>query len=70
MPHHDRRMPGGHGPANDPDVKGLAAMPQGNGDYTVPTIDFNMGGPWLFEVQIQDGSTMHKAYFATEVGEE
>jgi hypothetical protein len=70
MPHHDSRMPGGHGPTNDPDVQELAAMPQGKGDYRVPTIDFNMGGPWLFEVQLQDGGTMHKAYFATQVGEE
>jgi hypothetical protein len=70
MPHHDRRMAGGHGPANDPDVKGFEAMPQGKGNYTVSTVDFNMGGPWLFEVQVQNGNTMRKAYFATEVGEE
>jgi hypothetical protein len=70
MPHHDHRMPGGHGPANDPDLAGLEAMPQGNGNYTIPTVDFTMGGPWLFEVQVQDGDTIHKAYFATEIGEE
>jgi YtkA-like len=70
MPHHDHRMPGGHGPANDPDVQGFEAIPQGNGNYTVPTVDFNMGGPWFFEIQVQEGETMHKAYFATEVGEE
>jgi hypothetical protein len=70
MPHHDHRMPGGHGPANDPDLQGFEVMPQGNGDYTMPTVDFNMGGPWLFEVRVQDGDPMHKAYFATEVGEE
>jgi hypothetical protein len=70
MPHHDHRMPGGHGPANDPDVKGFEAVPQGHGAYMLPTVDFNMGGPWFFEVQVQDGDTMHKAYFATEVGEE
>jgi hypothetical protein len=70
MPHHDRRLPGGHGPANDPDVKGVEAMPQGQGSYTVPIIDFSMGGSWLFEVQMQHGDSMHKAYFATEVGEE
>ncbi|WP_179137014.1 FixH family protein [Candidatus Entotheonella palauensis] len=70
MPHHDHRMPGGHGPANDPDVKGLDALTKGKGDYTLPTVDFSMGGPWLFEVHVQDGKTMNKAYFAAEVGEE
>ena len=70
MPHHDRRMPGGHGPANDPDVKGFDAIAKGQGDYTLPTIDFSMGGPWLFEIRIQDGATVKKAYFASEVGEE
>ena len=34
MPHHDRRMPGGHGPANDPDVQGFEAMAKGKGGYT------------------------------------
>jgi hypothetical protein len=70
MPHHDHRMPSGHGPANDPDVQGLEARPQGKGNYTLPTVDFSMGGPWFFEVRIQDGDTVHKAYFASEIGEE
>ena len=70
LPHHDRRMPGGHGPANDPDVQGLAASPQGNGEYTVPMIDFTMGGLWLFEIYVQHTGTMHRAYFATKIGEE
>ena len=51
MPHHDRHMPGGHGPANDPDVQGIMAQPVGQGRYTIPTVDFTMDGPWLFEVQ-------------------
>jgi YtkA-like len=70
MPHHDHGMPGGHGPANDPDVQGLEAMPEGNGVYLLPTIDFSMGGAWLFEVDVQESDTMHKAYFASEIGEE
>ncbi|ETX01302.1 MAG: hypothetical protein ETSY1_07875 [Candidatus Entotheonella factor] len=70
MPHHDHRMPGGHGPANDPDVQGLEAQATGQGDYTLSTVDFSMGGPWLFEVHVQDGNTLNKAYFASEVGEE
>lgn len=71
MPHHDRRLPGGHGPANDPDVQGLEAKyDTAQGRYVVPTVDFSMSGPWLFEVQIQQENTMHKAYFATEIGEE
>ena len=70
MPHHDRRMPGGHGLANDPDVEGLAATPKGNGDYAMPTVDFSMGGAWFFEVHLKKGGKMYKAYFATEIGEE
>jgi len=31
MPHHDHRLPGGHGPANDPEVHGLVAHPDGPG---------------------------------------
>jgi hypothetical protein len=70
MPHHDHRMPGGHGPANDPDVTGIEAALEAQGRYTVPTVDFSMAGPWLFEVRIrQDGQT-HNAYFAGKVGEE
>jgi hypothetical protein len=37
---------------------------------TIPTVDFTMGGPWLFEVQVQAGSETHKAYFAASIGEE
>jgi hypothetical protein len=70
MPSHDRRMPGGHGPANDPDVRGIVAQADGQGRYTIPTVDFTMGGPWLFEVQVQEGSETHKAYFAAAIGEE
>jgi hypothetical protein len=70
MPSHDRRMPGGHGPANDPDVQGIAAQPVGQGRYTIPTVDFTMGGPWLFEVQVHEGSETRKAYFAASIGEE
>jgi len=55
MPQHDRRMPGGHGPANDPDVKGLVAMPEGRGRYRVNTVDFSMPGPWLLEVVVTNG---------------
>ncbi len=70
MPSHDRRMPGGHGPANDPDVQGLAAQPAGQGRYSIPTVDFSMGGPWLLEVQVQEGAETRKAYFAASIGEE
>jgi hypothetical protein len=70
MPHHDHRMPGGHGPANDPDVQGLEAQSQGGGHYALSTIDFSMGGAWLFEIDIQEGDTVYKAYFASEIGEE
>jgi hypothetical protein len=70
MPTHDRRLPGGHGPANDPDVQGIVVRPDGPGRYTIPTVDFTMGGPWLFEVQVQEGSETHKAYFAAAIGEE
>ena len=70
MPSHDQRMPGGHGPANDPDVQGIAAQPVGQGRYTIPTVDFTMAGPWLLEVQVQDGSETRKAYFAAAIGKE
>jgi hypothetical protein len=70
MPSHDQRMPGGHGPANDPDVQGIVAQPVGQGRYTIPTVDFTMGGPWLFEVQVQEGSETRQAYFAASIGEE
>jgi len=70
MPHHDHRMPGGHGPANDPDVTGIEAALDAQGRYTVPTVDFSMAGPWLFEVRIQQDGQTHNAYFAGKVGEE
>ncbi len=70
MPHHDHRMVGGHGPANDPDVAGMVVQLDENGRYTLPTIDFSMAGPWLIEVQVSDGAETHKAYMAARVGEE
>ena len=70
MPHHDQRMPGGHGPANDPDVQGIVAQPAEQGRYTIPTVDLTMSGPWLFEVHVQRGAETYKAYFAADVGEE
>jgi hypothetical protein len=70
MPHHDHRMPGGHGPANDPDVTGIEAALDAQGRYTVPTVDFSMAGPWLFEVRIQQDGKTYNAYFAGKVGEE
>lgn len=70
MPHHDHRMPGGHGPANDPDVKGLAVMPDDQGRYRVSTVDFSMPGPWLLEVVVKNNGETLKAYFAPNVGEE
>lgn len=69
MPHHDRRLPGGHGAANDPDVKGVPAQAAGAGRYTVPLVDLTMDGPWLFEIQIQGDTTTHKVYVAPTVGE-
>ena len=70
MPQHDHRMPGGHGPANDPDVTGIEATLDAQGRYTVPTVDFSMAGPWLLEVRIQQDGQTHNAYFAGNVGEE
>jgi hypothetical protein len=70
MPQHDHGMPGGHGPANDPDVQGFVAEPDGTGHYAVQTVDFSMPGPWLVEMQIQQGSTALSAYFAVSVGEQ
>ncbi len=70
MPHHDNRLPGGHGPANDPEVKGIIVEPDQQGYYIVPTIDFSMAGSWLFEVRVQQGSKLYKGYFAATVGEE
>jgi hypothetical protein len=70
MPQHDRHMPGGHGPANDPEVQGLVAEPDATGRYTVQTVDFSMAGPWLFEVQVQQGTHTFSAYFAASVTEQ
>jgi hypothetical protein len=70
MPHHDRRMPGGHGPANDPDVQGIVAHVDSQGRYTVRPIDFTMPGPWLFEIQVHEGAITHKAYFGAYVSAE
>jgi hypothetical protein len=70
MPSHDQRMPGGHGPANDPDVQGIVAQPVSQGHYTISMVDFTMGGPWLFEIQVQAESETRKAYFAATVGGE
>jgi hypothetical protein len=70
MPHHDHRLPGGHGPANDPEVHGLVAHPDGPGRYIVPNIDFTMAGLWLVEIQVDEGTRMSKAYFGAAVGEE
>jgi hypothetical protein len=70
MPQHDHGMPGGHGPANDPDVKGLPINLDDAGNYVVSTIDFSMAGPWLFEVQVRQGDQTTKAYFGADVGEE
>jgi hypothetical protein len=70
MPHHDRRMPGGHGLANDPDAQGLEAQLDNEGRYRVPTVDFSMAGAWLVEVQVQQSGNVYQAYFAVDVGEE
>lgn len=69
MPHHDHRLPGGHGPANDPEVHGLAAHQDGPGRYVVQNIDFSMAGLWLVEIQVHEGARMHQAYFGAAVGE-
>lgn len=69
MPHHDRQMPGGHGLANDPDVKGVPAKAIGGGKYRVTTVDFPMGGAWLFEVRVEKDGKTSRAYFAGTVGE-
>lgn len=70
MPHHDRHMPGGHGLANDPDVKGLKAQLDKDGRYRMQTLDFSMAGAWLLEVQVRQGGSIHRAYFAVDVDEE
>lgn len=69
MPHHDHRMPGGHGPANDPDVRGMVAQREPDGRYLVGTVDFTMAGPWLLEVRVRQGQKTSSAYFAVLVGE-
>jgi len=70
MPQHDWHMPGGHGPANDPDVQGLVAEPDATRRYPVQTVDFSMAGPWLFEVQVPQGNDTFSAYFAASVTEQ
>lgn len=70
MPHHNHRMVGGHGPANDPDIAGMTVQLDQNGHFTLPTIDFSMAGPWLIEVHVVDDAMTHKAYLAANVGEE
>jgi hypothetical protein len=70
MPHHDKKMAGGHGPANDPDARGMTTKGAEKGRYVLNNVDFNMGGPWLFEVQVKRGSETSKAYFAATVGQE
>jgi hypothetical protein len=70
MPHHDHRLPGGHGPANDPEVHGLGERPDGPGRYIVPNVDFTMAGLWLVEIQVYEGTRLSKAYFGAAVGEE
>jgi hypothetical protein len=70
MPHHDRTVPGGHGPANDPDVQGLAAARAADGRSVVSTVDFSMPGPWLVEARVEEGGRRTSAYFAPMVGEE
>jgi hypothetical protein len=70
MPQHDHGMPGGHGPANDPDVKGLAAMPDEKGHYRVQTVDFSMAGPWLLQIVVRHDGDTFNAYVAPSVGEE
>jgi hypothetical protein len=70
MPQHDRYMPGGHGPANDPEVQGIIARPVEQSRYIIEHVDFTMSGPWLLEIHVHQGSETHKAYFAVYVGEE
>jgi hypothetical protein len=69
MPHHDRDMPGGHGLANDPDIRGLTAIPSSSGRYTAEPIHFSMPGAWLVEIQVQQEGKAQRAYFATIVDE-
>jgi hypothetical protein len=69
MPHHDRDTPGGHGLANDPDMRGLTAIPSSPGHYTAEPIHFAMPGAWLVEIQIQQEGKAQRAYFATMVDE-
>ncbi len=69
MPHHDHRMPGGDGPANDPDVRGMVAKREPDGRHLVRTVDFTMAGSWLFEVRVRQGRKMSSAYFAVRVSE-
>jgi hypothetical protein len=70
MPHHDHHLPGGHGPANAPEVHGLVTHPDGPGRYIVPHIDFTMAGLWLVEIQVDEDTRRSTAYFGAAVGEE
>ena len=67
MPHHDRDTPGGHGLANDPDMRRLTAIPASPGHYTAEPIYFAMPGAWLVEIQVQQEGKTQRAYFATMV---
>ena len=69
MPQYDQHLPGGHGPANDPEVQGLVARPVGPGRYIIPTVAFTMAGPWLLEIHVQQGAETYKTYAAAYVGE-
>ena len=65
MPHHSGMVRGGHGPANDFQVTGLAAVEDADG-YVVDTIDFNMKTYWLFDVEVAGTPAQH-LYFAMSV---
>lgn len=66
MPHHSGRVAGGHGPANDFNVNGMATMPSTPGTYVVDPIDFNMSGYWLFEARFTVDGAERRLYFAME----
>ena len=65
MPHHAGMVAGGHGPANDFRVDGLAAVETADG-YLVDPIDFNMKTYWLFDVEVA-GSPARHLHFAMQV---
>lgn len=66
MPQHNGRVTGGHGPANDFNVQGLAVTPGAAGTYVIDPIDFNMVGYWLFEARFTAEGAEHRLYFAME----